>query len=254
MVFKYYTTKTYVKTAVYIFFLCFLYTVVNFSFGASFKSSKQSLEENVYPFKGETFYCKCKYSKKSIKPKGCNLKVNKFLNRKYRLEWEHVVPAHAFGHSFKEWRQPEKYCKREKSHKKISPRKCAKRNKLYKEMESNIYNLVPTVGSINAIRSNYSFAELGENALTLCSNGFKILKNKVMPPNNIKGDIARIYMYMSQKYPGRGIISKKNKKLFQAWNKLDPVSISECELSQKKSLVQGEHNPFVFDECKKGIK
>ena len=36
-------------------------------------------------------------------------------------------------------------------------------------------------------------------------------------------------MYMDYAYPGRGILSKKNKKLFDTWNINDPVDSWECE-------------------------
>ena len=74
---------------------------------------------------------------------------------------------------------------------------------------------------------------------------------KVMPPNYRKGDVARIYMYMDSAYPGRGIISKKNKKLFVAWDKMDPVSKKECQISRAKAKLQGNNNPFVIKRCKK---
>lgn len=41
--------------------------------------------------------------------------------------------------------------------------------------------------------------------------------------SEIRGDIARIYFYMDDAYPGRSIISKKNRKMFKALNKADPI-------------------------------
>jgi deoxyribonuclease-1 len=46
---------------------------------------------------------------------------------------------------------------------------------------------------------------------------------KIEPRPEAKGEIARTYMYMERAYPGHGIISNKNEKLFQAWDKADPV-------------------------------
>ncbi len=45
----------------------------------------------------------------------------------------------------------------------------------------------------------------------------------------VRGNIARTYFYMNWAYPGHGVISKKNRKLFQAWDKIDPVDDWECE-------------------------
>lgn len=212
----------------------------------SFGKAKNLLSSKVYGAKNRSFYCDCEYQKKSIKGKTCKIYTKKHKKRSKRLEWEHVVPAHAFGQSFKEWREPKTFCP-----KKRSPRKCAaKKNKLFKEMEGNLHNLVPSVGSINAVRSNYSFAELTSQKL-LCEKGVVLDNRKVMPPKNRKGDIARIYFYMDNKYPNRGIISNKNKKLFEAWNKIDPVDEDECYYSKLKAKLQGDENEFVMQSCKK---
>lgn len=213
----------------------------------TFSIAKSLLSKKIYGNKAKTFYCGCQYQRKSIVRKSCKIFTKKFKKRGKRLEWEHVVPAHAFGQSFKEWRNSKKLCPGKKS-----PRKCAgKLNRLYKEMEGNIHNLVPAVGAINALRSNYSFSELDEGSSELlCASGFYKKKNKVMPGKSQKGDIARIYLYMDQKYPGRGVISRKNKKLFDAWDKVDPVSKEECQLSKIKGEVFGERNMLVESRCK----
>ena len=212
----------------------------------AFRPAKSILKEKVYGHKGETFYCSCKYQKKSIKLKTCHIKTKKYLKRKARLEWEHVVPAHAFGQSFVEWRQHKTYCPKMKS-----ARKCArKKNKLFKEMEGNLHNLVPSVGSINAVRSNYSFNVIVGEKFELCDGGLKLRGRKVSPPANRRGDVARIYFYMDNKYPKRGIISSKNKKMFKKWNSEDPVDMHECRLEKLKSKYQGDHNLYISKFCK----
>ena len=45
---------------------------------------------------------------------------------------------------------------------------------------------------------------------------------------------------MDYVYPGRGIISKKNWKLFESWNKSAPVDKWECERARKIEKIQGE--------------
>ena len=218
----------------------------------SFGNAKEKLPK-VYGNKAKTFYCNCDYQKKTIKLKGCRLQLKKFKKRSKRLEWEHIVPAHAFGKSFKEWRDSKSMCGVKKSKsgkiKKISGRKCAsKKNKLFRYMESDIYNLVPAIGSINAIRSNYSMAEINISQ-KLCSTDLKISKRKVTPPSFRKGDVARIYMYMDQEYPGRGIISKKNQGLFKKWNFEDPISAEECVIYLKKKAFQGNINKVLESHC-----
>ena len=54
---------------------------------------------------------------------------------------------------------------------------------------------------------------------------------------------------MNSVYPGRGIISKKNRKLFDAWNQSDPVDDRECEIAKRIERVKGNGNEIVFGRC-----
>ncbi len=56
---------------------------------------------------------------------------------------------------------------------------------------------------------------------------------KAQPPEEARGRIARTYKYMDWAYPNRGVISKKNRKLIEAWDKSDPVSASEKKRAEK---------------------
>ncbi|MGK0366897.1 MAG: deoxyribonuclease-1, partial [Thermoproteota archaeon] len=189
--------------------------------------------------------------KKKVSHQECGYSYNKYKKRSRRLEWEHIVPAHAFGQSFSEWRDGHEKCKnRKKSYK---GRRCAhKVSKKFKFMEADMYNLFPSVGSINATRSNYSMAVITEKAgkkFGKCD--VKILNRKIEPPNHVKGDIARVYLYMDQAYPGHGIISNKNSKLFASWNLIDPIDDAECNRVEKIASIQGNINPFVSTHCLK---
>ena len=56
-------------------------------------------------------------------------------------------------------------------------------------------------------------------------------------------------MYMDWAYPGHGIISNKNRKLFEAWDKADAVDEWECERNRRIEEIQGNVNPFVKGKC-----
>ena len=77
-----------------------------------------------------TIYCDCPFVGKKVEHKSCKYvpkhpktKKGKKNKRAYRVEWEHVVPAHTFGHTFEGWKNKQKY----KECKKLSGRKCAAR-------------------------------------------------------------------------------------------------------------------------------
>lgn len=219
----------------------------------SFGEAKAKLRK-IYGHKNNTFYCHCPYQKKSIKLKNCSYSLKKYRKRSKRLEWEHIVPAHAFGQSFKEWRNAETICgfkiTKKGRKKKISARKCAKKNKLFSAMEADIYNLVPAIGAVNALRSNFSMAKLLSSDTAICPGTLK-RGRKFMPDDTRKGDVARIYMYMHETYPGRGIISNKNEKMFKTWDQLDPVDAQECQINKLKQTYQFNSNEIVMARCKK---
>ena len=77
----------------------------------------------------------------------------------------------------------------------------------------------------------------------------EIKNKKVEPKESIRGEIARTYLYMDSVYPGRGIISKKNRKLFDAWNQNDPVDEWECERAKRIEKIQGNMNEVVMRDC-----
>lgn len=201
-----------------------------------------------------TIYCGCGFNGKKVNFKSCNYKPKfpktkkgKKNQRAYRIEWEHVVPAHAFGQSFSGWKDGKSH----KECKKLSNRKCAaKMHPEFRRMEADIFNLFPAIGEVNAIRSNYSMAEIPGEVREFGGCDVEIVDRKIEPRKEVRGDIARIYFYMDWAYPGKGIISKKNRKLFESWNKEDPVSKSEILIAENKMVIQGNCNPFVLD-CKK---
>ena len=116
-------------------------------------------------------------------------------------------------------------------------------------MESDLYNLVPAIGEINGLRSNYSFAMIPGEFREFGECDMEIQDRKAEPQEEIRGDIARTYKYMDSAYPGRGIISKKNRKLFDAWDKMDPVDEWECERARRIQGVQGNVNWYLENRC-----
>ena len=53
---------------------------------------------------------------------------------------------------------------------------------------------------------------------------------------------------MDSVYPDRGIISKKNRKLFDAWNKSDPVDELECERARRIERKQGNRIEIFLEK------
>jgi deoxyribonuclease-1 len=54
---------------------------------------------------------------------------------------------------------------------------------------------------------------------------------------------------MDATYPGQGVISNKNRKLFEAWDNEDPIDNWECERCKRIESIPGNPNPFVKHVC-----
>jgi deoxyribonuclease-1 len=198
-----------------------------------------------------TLYCRCKYVGKVIDGSSCGYVGAGDPRRAARLEWEHVVPAEAFGQSFVEWREGAPRCKTKK--KKYRGRRCAEKNPEFARMEADLYNLFPEVGEVNGLRSNYSMAEIGALGKAAGTSfggcAARIFESKFEPMDFAKGTVARTYLYMDAAYPGHGVVSNKNRKLFEAWDKMHPIEPWECELYRQIKEAQGNENPVLAERC-----
>ncbi len=216
----------------------------------SYAQAKKFLEREVYRQDDEriTLYCEAHFdTQKNITlPQGFSTQKHK--KRAQRVEWEHVVPAENFGRTFKAWREGDALCK-DKQGKTFKGRKCAERvSEEYRLMQADMYNLYPSIGAVNASRSNYNFAMLphAQSDFGICL--MKIDSRKVEPPEQARGKIARAYLYMESAYP-RYTMSKSQRKLMQAWSNMYPVTQDECTRTRRIEAVQGNENSIVKKHC-----
>lgn len=206
----------------------------------SFNQAKRVLKQ-LYSQNQTSFYCNCRYRSqgKKLIPDldSCGYQPRKNKARASRIEWEHVMPAWAFGHQLQCWQD--------------GGRKACRKDKRFRQMEADMHNLVPAVGEVNGDRSNYSFAQIpGEiRNYGACDVEVAFKARKVEPADYIRGDIARTYFYMSDRY---GLnISQKQTQLFNSWAKSDPVDEWERERNLKIAKVQGNLNPYVSGHQKR---
>ena len=121
-------------------------------------------------------------------------------------------------------------------------------------MQADMFNLYPAIVEVNGRRSNYSMAIIKGEKREFGKCDVEIKSRRVEPREEVRGEIARTYIYMDSVYPGRGIISKKNRKLFDAWNKSDPVDEWECERSRRIQKIQKNANQVLKKLCdEKGL-
>jgi deoxyribonuclease-1 len=197
-----------------------------------------------------SFYCGCKiiYSttqQRLIPDPNCGYQP-KSKNTIYMINWEHVMPAYRFGKSRPCWTN--KICVKEKKGKirRFKGRKCCSMiDDCFAIMEGDLHNLVPTIYELNHDRQNYPYGEIPGEKREYGKCDFEVdPRRKVAEPTeSIRGDIARIYLYMSWFY---GIPLTEEEKIFiTKWNKLDPPSEEEKKLNKLKAIKQGNENPFI---------
>ena len=221
----------------------------------SFSKAKTILEKDVYN-NSKTFYCGCSFKGKDIDLKSCwykNIK-NKMLSRAKKIEWEHIVPAENFWKSFNEWKNWDPTCVDSKG-KSFKGRKCAeKSNQTFRIMQADMYNLVPAIGEVNGLRSNYDMTnKLNTESYNFCSDVELYPEyNLFSPSNDTKWDIARIYFYMQSAYPNHISLTKKYIEMLKQWDIEDPISSEECSIYNKKKEIMW-YSVYIWENTCKNI-
>lgn len=213
----------------------------------NFSDAKRVLEEEVYYDHRVTIYCDAPFDgQKSISlPDGFQTKI--YVDRAKRVEWEHAVPAEHFGQTFTEWREGSPECVR--NSKPYKGRRCAeKASAEYRKMDTDLYNLFPAIGALNAARKNYDYGLIPGAESNFGSCEAKYGNGRFEPPARARGQVARASLYMADAYP-RFRLSDQQRKLFEAWNRLYPVDQWECTRAKRIEKIQGNPNRFVREPC-----
>jgi deoxyribonuclease-1 len=167
------------------------------------------------------------------------------------------VPAFKFGIVTPYWvypdEEPHPDCFTEKG-KQLKNRDCAERNsKTFRKMQADMHNLVPAIGELNGIRSNYDFTEIPGEEREFGACDFEVItKQKIAePPDQVRGDIGRIYLYMYSAYPDVQFLSTEEVARYQQWADADPVSKWECDRERRIAKIQGNRNHITQQACEK---
>lgn len=202
----------------------------------SFSQSKHLLE-TLYDDHRVTFYCECAYtfdnpgnmidrSGCGYEPRNARTKSGKENRRARRIEWEHVMPAENFGRHLPCWKQGGR-------------KECQRSDPKFREMEADMRNLVPSIGELNGDRSNYRYGPFdpqpGQYGQCRFEVDFKNRRALVRP--EIRGDIARIYRYMSDTYAIP--LSAQQRKMMEAWDRADPEDEWEREKIRRIEALGG---------------
>ncbi len=139
-------------------------------------------------------------------------------------------------------------------------------------MNSDLFHLIPTDGSVNGMRGNYPFGTVA-NPTNTSGNGSKVgpcsypgYTGIVFEPvDEYKGDFARNYFYMATRYenvistwysndPNADAVLLDNSypvfetwflNMLAAWHSADPVSTKEINRNNEVYAIQHNRNPFI---------
>lgn len=163
----------------------------------------------------------------------------KYVSRGKKIEWEHITPASWFTTVNQEihdaWFIGHVDCNTS-SGTVYKGRKCASKvSVLFNQMEADMYNLVPAIGSLNAMRSDKPFGiidgelrEFGETIdMEITSDVVEIMPSK-------RGNVARVMLYMNDKYGVQFPDHNNTIIMLNEWDLSDPEDAWEI---QKKDIL-----------------
>lgn len=205
------------------------------------------LKREVYFDHRITVYCEAEFDERKNIDLPPGFVTPSHPKRSSRVEWEHAVPVENFGRAFPEWRDGSPECVDNRGNA-FKGRKCAEKvNMTFRYMQSDMYNLFPAIGSVNAARGNKQYSELaGGSDFGSCRA--RLQDSRFEPPDHAKGPVARAALYMAKEYP-QYRLSTQQKRLFEAWDRKFPVDEWECRRAARIEKLQGNANEFVKRRC-----
>jgi len=226
---------------------------------SSFNNAKTAALGLWWEIGPSSFYCKCPYRLATTEEKAirkgnlwvigsvCGYEAKTLITKKgkpsartMRIEWEHVVPADWIATGFG--------CRDE-------TRAECRATDGYDEAEGDLFNLVPAVGELNGDRSArlYDVVDGEERLYGACDfevimtgEGESHVRGAAEPMPSIRGDVARVWFYMSGKY---GVeMNPEYRALMESWSADDPIDEAERRRHDMTAAEMGWNNPFVSGE------
>lgn len=205
----------------------------------SWSAAKNAADDQVYFDHRVTLYCGCGYvshgdSDGSGDIDGANCAYtapSTYQHRSKRIEWEHIVPASLMpAASFPCWSEGGR------DH-------CEKEDPAAQAMIFDLHNLAPSIGQVNALRSNDRYGEIPGESRGFGACAIEDVKGMFEPADETRGDVARVWLYMADKHGV--VISDDERSMFERWNAADPVSDWERLRDDRIYAIQGNRNPYV---------
>lgn len=202
--------------------------------------------KRVYQGQERTFYCDCPFQWQgktggAVDIAACGYQIyskqqppsDATVARAMRIEAEHLVPISWLGRQRQCWQQGGR-------------KQCQQSDPVFRKMEGDPHNLVPAIGQVNGLRSDFKYGMLATPKHPQFGQCPMVIDSKAkiaMPKADIRGDIARVYFYMVKQYGLK--LAKQDQQLLQAWAKQDPVDHWERQRAKRIANLTGLINPYV---------
>ena len=114
--------------------------------------------------------------------------------------------------------------------------------------KSDAHHVMPECTKTNAIRGNSPFAELPTSPYAPCNYGTttsRYTNSYFEPRDEVKGDIARMVMYLELVYGLKPNNVFKDYSLLLKWHNQDPVDEFEMNRNDVIFSYQNNRNPFI---------
>jgi len=185
----------------------------------------KNIMQSIYLNDLKTLYNQCEFK---YDPDACSMNKVVYNGCKAHskthddLVWGRVVSGTEYGKNLE--CMSENICKSMSGSLYHGARCCRKTSSRYQVMESDMFNIAPFI-SKRALENS----------------------RRTELPESVKGDIARIYLYMNSTY--KLGFSKKRLQRYNIWHNQDSVSESECYRYKKIYKIQGRENPLMRSSC-----
>jgi deoxyribonuclease-1 len=209
--------------------------------GVSFSKAKRALRRLYDREPQRTLYADCPFFEWKLDWAKCCFVPEREVRK--RIEWEHVVPAAAFGRGFVEWRDGHRECV-DKRGKRYHGRKCARRtNATFRLAEGDMHNLVPVIGDLNERRGHKTVGLVDGEPRIYGSCDVEI-ETVFEPRPGARGDVARAYLYMAAAY-ATFALEGAQRAMLERWHRSDPPDPRERRRNDFIEAEQGNRNPWI---------
>ena len=203
------------------------------------RRAKNVADDIIYSNLNSTLYCGCVYTSDNdgdgsgrVDHERCGYKIpGSHAKRANRVEWEHIVPASLMpARGFDCWVLGNR-------------RECERKDPKAQAMLFDLHNLAPAIGQVNALRSTDRYTEIPGEPSNFGSCQIQDERGEFEPPDCLKGDLARVWLYMSLRHGV--VITSDERDRFERWSANDPVSPWESKREKRIFNYTFVRNPFV---------